>query len=569
MQRLPVLLLILVIAGNSSADPRATFSRAKTPDNRELNRANLALTWTISLPMLGTRDGIATVQLLPVPDPTQKGEDRVLLVVQLRSGTLAVYDAESGRKLWTKQPPPAFPVSIPEVAYDPRGGLIVVRDNLLYRFDLFRPQSQTGSTDEVDNLLAVMPTFPSTTPVVVVNDVSRPDEAVIVVCFNGNRLLVYGKAFEDRRVKPDDTVLDWKVEYPEEADRIFKPGENKFPSLAVVRSVFGPDYGLKSRAVRPEPPYPSLAVVHDLSRPNEFSSRIASTPSLTLVDNVSRLAEYSQRDVRGPAIEATTRRGDALDFRIGQRPELIRGQGFDALGRPTSVMIPKLVLVGTERDVQIDSVSERDGLRPERRLGRKIFRSDIAAPAAFKETTMFVPTQDGTVYAIESEFGLVQWTASLQSPATHPPAIVGDQVFVTSRLGRLFGLKLDTGLTPSGGSFADDGSFRDDQVRQFLAASDRYVFAVNRSDRLVVFDKKRGSRQGMVDVSGFTFTFINDVTDRVLLGSNDGKLICLQDANTKGQKLYRRSGYAAAGKGGNGTTPSVPDATDQPNPDGR
>ncbi|MCX7701680.1 MAG: hypothetical protein N2039_12460, partial [Gemmataceae bacterium] len=93
MQRLPVLLLILVIAGNSSADPRATFSRAKTPDNRELNRANLALTWTISLPMLGTRDGIATVQLLPVPDPVQKGEDRVLLVVQLRSGTLAVYDA--------------------------------------------------------------------------------------------------------------------------------------------------------------------------------------------------------------------------------------------------------------------------------------------------------------------------------------------------------------------------------------------------------------------------------------------------------------------------------------------
>lgn len=541
MRILLTLAILGLMAVGAQAEPRSAFSRAKTPDARDLARANLKLAWTISLPMLGTRDGIATVQLMPVPDPSRPGAERVILIVQLRSGTLAVYDAETGRKLWSKQPPPAYPVAIFEVAYDPRGALIVVRDMFLYRYDLWRWQSETGNTDETDNRLAVMPTIPSTTPVVVVNDTTRPDEGVIIVCFNGNRLLVYGKAFEDVRVRPDDTVLDWKVKRSEELGRVFKPGDNKFPSLAVARSVFGPDYGLKSDVVRPEPPFPSYAVIHNLSRPNEFSAKIASTPSLTIVDTVTRLSEYSQRDVKGPTIEATTRRGDALEFRIGQKPELILATSFDALGRPTTVLTPKLVLVGTERDIQIDSISEKHGLMPERRLGRGLFRTDIAAPAAFLGNMMYVPTQDGTIYAIDSEYGLVHWTSSLQSVAAHPPAIVDNQVYVTTRVGRLFQLDATTGDYFSDSVASKDGSFNHDQVRQFLAASSRFVYAIDRSDRLVVFDRKRGTRQGLVDVTGFTLTYLNDVTDRVILGSNDGKLICLQDIASSTQHQYRKA----------------------------
>lgn len=538
------LLAVLILGGfvaSGAADPRSAFSRAKTPEARDLARANLKLTWTISLPMLGTRDGIATVQLIPVPDPIRKNTDKVLLVVQLRSGTIAVYDAETGRKLWSKQPTPVYPVAIPEVAYDPRGALIVVRDNYLYRYDLWRWQSESGNTNETENRLAVMPTIPSTTPVVVVNDVARPDEGIIIVCFNDSKLLVYGKAFEDVRVKPDDTVLDWKVKYSDDLGRAFKPGDNKYPSMAIMRSVFGPDYGLKSRAVRPEPPYPSLAVIHNLSRPNEFSSSIASTPSITIVDTVTRLSEYSQRDTKGPAIEATTRRGDALDFRIGQKPELVLAPSFDVFGRPTSVYVPKLVLVGTDRDIQIDSISEKYGLLPERRFGQRIFRTNIVAPAGFSGNRIYVPTHDGTIYAIDTDFGLVHWTSSLQSPANHPPAIVGDQLYVTTRAGRLFQLSTASGNYFTQTIASTDGSFDHDQVRQFLAASDHHVYAVDRSDKLVVFDRKRGTRQGIVDISGFTLTYLNDVTDRVILGSNDGKLICLQDIKSQKPTQYRKS----------------------------
>src|SRR5262249_9744206 len=115
------LLGTLALVAAASGQPNANFTRARPPDRGELDRAQLKLAWTIGLPVESNRDGIATVQLIPVPDPLRKGAETTLLVVQMRSGTIAVYQADSGRKLWSKQPPPAYPVSVPEVSYDPRG----------------------------------------------------------------------------------------------------------------------------------------------------------------------------------------------------------------------------------------------------------------------------------------------------------------------------------------------------------------------------------------------------------------------------------------------------------------
>src|SRR5262249_12145130 len=325
--------------------------------------------------------------LIPVPDPFKKGAETVLLVVQMRSGTIAVYQADSGRKLWSKQPPPAYPVSVPEVSYDPRGALVVVRDLNLYRFDLYQTQPAASATDESDNRLVVMPTVPSSSPAVVVFDPTKRDEAVIVVPFNGNRLAVYGKQPPYRGVKPDNTVMKWKVHY-DESNATFKPGDNRAPSIAVARSVFGPDYGLANRSSEPEPTSPSITMIRDLSRPNEFSSSIASTPSLTIVDKLTHLGEYSRRDVADAPIEAASRRGDVLDFRMGQPPSIIRTLAADAYGH--SAVITKLVLTGTERDGQIDTITERVGLMPEKKIGRDLLRAGLSAPVSFYGNMMYV-----------------------------------------------------------------------------------------------------------------------------------------------------------------------------------
>src|SRR5438874_13510459 len=124
MRNWRTLLGTLAVASATFAQP-STFTRARVPTSAELDRLNLKLSWAITMPVEGSRDGLATVQLIPAPDPVRKNAETALLVVQMRSGTLAVYDAESGRKLWSKRPAPTYPVTVPEVAYDPRGLLVV------------------------------------------------------------------------------------------------------------------------------------------------------------------------------------------------------------------------------------------------------------------------------------------------------------------------------------------------------------------------------------------------------------------------------------------------------------
>jgi len=539
MRNTLAVLMTLAAAGAALAQPPGGVLRARVPDRTELAKINMAMDWNLSLPIEGPRDGIATVQLIPAPDPNRKGVETVLLVVQMRSGAIAVYYADSGRKLWSKRPAPAYPVFVPEVAYDPRGALMVVRDMYLYRYDIYPTQAAASTlTDETDNRLVMFPTMPSVAPTVVVADPTKRDEGLIVVCFNGSRLATYGKAPSQYRVKPDSSVLSWRIREPIEETRLL-PADNKAPSLTVVDSVFGPDYGTKDRPREPQPKFPSLTLLANLSRPDQFGATISSTPSITIVPNLWELSEMSQRDARPPSIESSSRRGDILDFRLAQPAVAIRSAVNDRIERSGAGLVTKLILVGTDRNIQFDTVTERLGLLQQQRIGPDLIRSQIAAPVAFSGSMMFVPTADGVVMAIDAEFGLVSWTASLQNVASKRPAVVGPHVFVTTRMGRMYRLNSDTGDLPADGGFAPDGSFPGVAIRDFLAASDRAVYAVDRTGNLLVLDRRRGTLLGQTDVRGFTIAMTNDTTDRVILGSPEGRLICLRDAAAPTAKVYR------------------------------
>src|SRR5262249_50529210 len=243
---------------------------------------------------------------------------------------------------------------------------------------LHQTQAAASTTDESDNRLTVMPTVPSSTPAVVVFDPTKRDDAVIVVPFNGNRLAVYGRQAPSYGVKPDNTVLKWKVHY-DDTNAAFKPGDNKAPSIAVSRSVFGPDYGLANPPSEPEPPSASITMIRNFARPNEFAPDIASTPSLTILDRLTHLQEQSRVNSFEKPVEPASRRGDTLDSRMGKTPAIIRILAADNFGHST--IVTKLVLVGSDRDIQIDTITERVGLVPEKKIGRELLRTGLSAPA--------------------------------------------------------------------------------------------------------------------------------------------------------------------------------------------
>jgi outer membrane protein assembly factor BamB len=539
-------------------------ARARIPDRSELDRLNLRLAWTVYLPIEGVRDGIATVQVIPVADRYRKDAETAIVVAQTRSGTISVFDAATGRRLWSRRPAPAYPAFIPEVGYDPRGALLVVRDLNLYRFDVYPTTASIGA-DENEGKLTTFPAMPSSGAVAVVGDATK-GESLILVCFGGSRLVVYGRAPDVKRARTDTSVLEWKKRPEPESDIRFKPGDNKFPSLTMMSSLFGPDYGTNDRSPNPEPKAPSLTMVQNLSRPNLPSDEIASTPSLTMVQNFSELTELSRRDVRQEMIEASSRHGDYLDFRLIQDPKAIRMSTINERGQ--AGIVTKVVLVGTDRNLQIDVASEKRGLTIDKQIGSDVIRSTIAGPAGFRGNSVFLATQDGTIRSIDAEFGLLTWSTALQVLPVSRPAIVGQNVFIASRQGKLFRLNSDDGTLPTEGSFASDGSYPDVSVKQFLAASDRYAYALDKLSQIVVLDRKRGTPQGQLDVSGFTSAYLNDVTDRIILASNDGKIICLHDVAMPTQKLYRSStiirGPAAEAPPAEGAKPGAETSPEKP-----
>src|SRR5213080_3021757 len=82
------LALAPVVAPAQQPSP-TLFTQSRPPDRDELNRLNLRQAFAVTLPMESRKDGIATLQLL---------DD--LLVVQLRSGVVAAFDADSGAVRW-------------------------------------------------------------------------------------------------------------------------------------------------------------------------------------------------------------------------------------------------------------------------------------------------------------------------------------------------------------------------------------------------------------------------------------------------------------------------------------
>jgi outer membrane protein assembly factor BamB len=95
-----LVILGTVAVSAKAQDDRKLYTRPTLPSPRVLSRLNLKLAWRLYVPTDGRRDGLFSVQILG---------DQV--VVQTRSGTIAVYNAETGYQLWRTPVGRAYRVS--------------------------------------------------------------------------------------------------------------------------------------------------------------------------------------------------------------------------------------------------------------------------------------------------------------------------------------------------------------------------------------------------------------------------------------------------------------------------
>jgi outer membrane protein assembly factor BamB len=171
---------------------------------------------------------------------------------------------------------------------------------------------------------------------------------------------------------------------------------------------------------------------------------------------------------------------------------------------------------------------------------REVFHYDtggpISAPFGQLGDTAYVASLDQNVYAFDLFSGRLLWRYTTSTPVYERPKITDADVYLSPAGSGLYRLARD-----SGGLV-----WRNPTAQHFLAANPKFVYATDRSGRLVVLDQRHGTLLSGYDTHDYTVSVGNDLTDRVYLAANDGLVVCLHDRAYPTPVSVRRTAAAPA-----------------------
>src|SRR5205085_2557531 len=93
----------------------------------------------------------------------------------------------------------------------------------------------------------------------------------------------------------------------------------------------------------------------------------------------------------------------------------------------------------------------------------------------------------------------------------------------------------DVFISPSGSGLyrllRDTGElvWRSPEAQRLLAVNPKFVYATDRSGRLLVLDQRRGTVLSGYDTHDYVVPVSNHLSDRIYLAANDGLIVCLHD----------------------------------------
>ncbi|MGL4513976.1 MAG: PQQ-binding-like beta-propeller repeat protein [Lacipirellulaceae bacterium] len=151
------------------------------------------------------------------------------------------------------------------------------------------------------------------------------------------------------------------------------------------------------------------------------------------------------------------------------------------------------------------------------------------APPVSQKTRLFIPSNEGVVYALDAERGAMAWRASVGSSINFPAVAVAGRVYVGSEEPTLHAFDAATGEE----LWAVPG------VDEFVAASAERVYAVGPSGELSVIDAASGAPVARWPSADHLTPVANHETDRLYFLSDAGLLQCFHELAA--DKPYRHS----------------------------
>jgi outer membrane protein assembly factor BamB len=166
--------------------------------------------------------------------------------------------------------------------------------------------------------------------------------------------------------------------------------------------------------------------------------------------------------------------------------------------------------------------------------------SPIVVPAGGYEDMAYIGAQDANLYALEVSNGHLLWRFTTGTPIIRQPAVTDQDVYVVAQRNGLIRVDRATGQPmwriPLNGQFVESNAAAD----RFLAVNPKYVYAADRSGRLLILDRRRGIQLSNYDVHDFVFPITNEVTDRLYLAANNGLIVCLHDRDYPAPVRHRK-----------------------------
>jgi hypothetical protein len=149
-----------------------------------------------------------------------------------------------------------------------------------------------------------------------------------------------------------------------------------------------------------------------------------------------------------------------------------------------------------------------------------VFGIKSALPVGLYDDMAYIAGSDMTVYAVKTTSGHVDWRFLAGTPIQYRPEASDSDVYVSLIRDGLYRLERTSGKE----------IWRNDTADRFLAANPKLTYAFDRSGRLVILDRIRGTRLSVYDgTRDFVVPVTNDWTDRLYLAANNGLLVCLHD----------------------------------------
>ncbi len=155
---------------------------------------------------------------------------------------------------------------------------------------------------------------------------------------------------------------------------------------------------------------------------------------------------------------------------------------------------------------------------------------------------LFFGSNDGFVTAIRED-GVVLWQFPTGEPIVQPPVSIGDRVYFSTKHGGLYCVD----AMPDASSRAVRRWYAPGAM-QFLAASEKRVYAADQTGNTLILDATSGARVDSLDTAKLSLKLMNSQTDRLYLAAPGGLVQCLHEIGIKEPLRYEPEQNQAAEK---------------------